>query len=93
MRGRGSAARGSTTTRRHINERWQCNKRQHEAEVVQQEVTQQPARESQKQKGGSRWRLHVERQREGKCDTIATATTVTTTAQQGVEASATMALA
>ena len=63
MQGGGGATRGDATTSQHIDERQRRDKRQCEAEVAQLEVTQQPARENERQMGGRRWRLHVERQR------------------------------
>ncbi len=52
-RGGGSATRCNATTSRGINERWQRDKRQHEVEAVQQEVTQQSAGEKKRQMAGS----------------------------------------
>ncbi len=49
MQGGGSTTRGDTTTSRHVNEKWRCDKRQCEAEAVQGDVTGQPAGENKRQ--------------------------------------------
>jgi hypothetical protein len=62
MQDRGGTTRGNATTSRRINESWCRDERQCEVESAQQEVTQQPAGENEKGRGGRRWRLRVERQ-------------------------------